>query len=93
MALTCSECGKKFHPWRECMFENYQTTCGSADCQRARKTRMQQERRAKQRPAGDSVMTQRGSTLPQNAPPKQRRPTLLQVRQGRSTLPQKSGVA
>jgi hypothetical protein len=92
--ITCSECGKDFHPWRERMFEHYQTTCGNPDCQRARKTRLQRERRMKQRPAGDCLTKQRGSTVPQM---KQRRPTLPRakgpgwgnaLKQRRSSLPQ-----
>lgn len=93
--MTCSECGKHFHPWRARMFENYQTTCANPDCQRARKTRLQRERRAKQRPAGDCLTKQRGSTVPQT---KQRRPTLPRakgpgwgnaLKQRRSALPQR----
>jgi len=42
----CTECGKEFNPWRERPFGLDAATCGSAECQRKRKTRLQKERRA-----------------------------------------------
>jgi hypothetical protein len=60
----CTECGKEFSPWRERPYGLDAVTCGSVDCQRKRKTRLQRERRLKQHPAGSGLTKQRGSTLP-----------------------------
>ena len=47
--VTCSECGKTVYPHRELIYDKRPETCGADDCQRARKTRLQRERRMKQR--------------------------------------------
>lgn len=44
----CTECG---HPLKTVQTANPQFTCGSPVCQRARKTRLQRERRSISRPA------------------------------------------
>lgn len=78
MLVTCSECGREFYPWRERMFEHKQATCGNPDCQRDRKTRLQRERRMKQR---RSSLPQSKTRLKKQAwgnALRQRRPTLLQ---------------
>lgn len=51
MRLTCEECGKEFIPWRDRIFDRENHTCGSDDCQRKRKTRLQKKRRAEKRAA------------------------------------------
>lgn len=93
----CSECKKQFRPHREmAIFDKNPATCGSAECQRKRKTRLQRERREKDHVKG--MQGVRGSTLP----PKQRRPTLPHAKgvgwgnapkQRRSTMPQPPEVA
>lgn len=67
----CTECGKKFHPHRQRIFEHDAVTCAAAECQRKRKTRLQRERRDRARTAEnlDHIRWLRQSrpTLPQNA--------------------------
>jgi len=78
----CLECGGKFHPHRERMFEHEQVTCGQAECQRARKTRLQRDRREQKREAARILrrnLRQRRSTLPQD---------LQETKQCGSTVPQ-----
>ncbi len=91
----CTECGKEFNPWRERPFGLDAATCGSAECQRKRKTRLQRERRAEARKLHDASLRsnylqdvasfrssrakQRGSTLP--------------LKQRRSRLPQLKGMS
>jgi hypothetical protein len=84
---TCTECGRNFHPWRDRMFGHEQTTCGEPDCQRARKSRLQRERRL--RVADFDRLRQSRPTVPQIAGKatqrpavKQRRSSLLQKRRG-----------
>ena len=48
----CSECGKEFYPYRRRMYKIEQFTCASRDCQRKRKSRLQKQRRTKQRIPG-----------------------------------------
>ena len=65
--FTCSECDKRFYPHRERIFEHEAVTCGSPECQRKRKTRLQRERRLKQRKpisADIASVKQRRSSLP-----------------------------
>jgi hypothetical protein len=87
----CTECGKEFNPWRERPYGLNAVTCGSDECQRKRKTRLQKERRLKQHPAGaqgartDLPAKQRGSMSPHRA----KGPGWGNaLKQPRSTLPQ-----
>lgn len=77
--MKCSECGRGFMPHRDKPYGKDAETCGDPECQRARKTRLQRDRRLKQR----------RSTLPQCAdrgreatfiPEDQRRYTVIRSR-------------
>jgi len=48
---TCTECNQPFTPTQATNRTKPQTTCGTATCQRARKTRLQSQRRQANAPA------------------------------------------
>jgi hypothetical protein len=48
--ITCTECASQIEPIQAPNRKNPQTTCGSASCQRARKSRLQAERRGLKSP-------------------------------------------
>ena len=94
MRLTCSECGKEFHPHRVRIFDHDAATCAKPECQRKRKTRLQRERRDLKRSAANRAhiesLRQSRPTLPQITGKVKLRGSTLPLRQRRSSLPQRS---
>lgn len=100
----CTECGKEFYPHRERIFDKESQTCGSPECQRKRKTRLQRERRDRLRTKENfdhiEWLRQSRSSLPQIAgkvkqrpagvPPKQRKRISADIasKQRGSAMPQ-----
>lgn len=49
--VVCTECGDEISPYRNVIFDKKPETCAKPECQRARKSRLQRERRDQGRKA------------------------------------------